>query len=361
MGGGKGRPATPDYGPMAAAQRYAADLQYKAAQENMAAWKSHMEQTRQDFTPWREHGAQVMAELAKGIDEGAWDLEKWGGTDPLPEWNPEEGKYDIPEFDPSSVNLEEDPGYKFRLEEGLKAVRRGAAAGSGARSGATMKALTRYGQGAASQEYGAAYDRAVGRYQMDRQNILTQRGLDERDYGMNMERALAQRGIAVQDYGIRAGELQRQFGNRFNIANMGLNATAQGAGLNAQATGAMAQQNAQGAAATGAGEIGASQAMINQTIAANNARQTSFNNLMQVVGVGTGIATALSDRRVKRDIHRIGTAKNGLPIYRFRFVGSSEWQTGFMADEVERVHPEAVTEHDGIKVVNYTLAEREAV
>ena len=74
----------------------------------------------------------------------------------------------VRDFDPSSVNLEEDPGYKFRLQEGLKAIRRGAAAGSGARGGATLKALTRFGQESASQEYQSAYNRAVGRYQMDR-------------------------------------------------------------------------------------------------------------------------------------------------------------------------------------------------
>jgi hypothetical protein len=62
------------------------------------------------------------------------------------------------------VNLMEDPGYAFRLEQGQKALERSAAARGGLISGNTGGALQRFGQGLASQEYQAAYDRALGRY-----------------------------------------------------------------------------------------------------------------------------------------------------------------------------------------------------
>jgi len=55
--------------------------------------------------------------------------------------------------------LQMDPGYGFRLGEGLKALERSAAARGGLMSGATGKALTRYGQDVASQEFGNAYNR----------------------------------------------------------------------------------------------------------------------------------------------------------------------------------------------------------
>lgn len=55
--------------------------------------------------------------------------------------------------------LQMDPGYGFRLSEGMKALERSAAARGGLVSGATMKGLQRYGQDLASQEYGAAYNR----------------------------------------------------------------------------------------------------------------------------------------------------------------------------------------------------------
>lgn len=55
--------------------------------------------------------------------------------------------------------LQMDPGYGFRLSEGLKAMERGAAARGGLMSGAALKAGQRYGQDLASQEYGNAYNR----------------------------------------------------------------------------------------------------------------------------------------------------------------------------------------------------------
>lgn len=55
--------------------------------------------------------------------------------------------------------LQMDPGYGFRLSEGMKALERSAAARAGLQSGAALKAGQRYGQDLASQEYGAAYNR----------------------------------------------------------------------------------------------------------------------------------------------------------------------------------------------------------
>lgn len=61
-----------------------------------------------------------------------------------------------------------DPGYAFRLSEGQKALERSAAARGGLMSGATGKALTRYGQEMGSQEYQNAFNR----YQAERQARL---------------------------------------------------------------------------------------------------------------------------------------------------------------------------------------------
>lgn len=54
---------------------------------------------------------------------------------------------------------EDDPSYKWRLEQGQKALERSAAARGSVLGGGTLKALTRYAQGAASTEYQAAFDR----------------------------------------------------------------------------------------------------------------------------------------------------------------------------------------------------------
>ena len=58
--------------------------------------------------------------------------------------------------------LQMDPGYGFRLSEGMKALERGAAARGGLISGAALKAAQRYGQDVASQEFGQAYGRLAG-------------------------------------------------------------------------------------------------------------------------------------------------------------------------------------------------------
>lgn len=52
-----------------------------------------------------------------------------------------------------------DPGYQFRLDEGAKSVQGSAAAQGGLLSGAAMKAMQRYGQGYASNEFANAYNR----------------------------------------------------------------------------------------------------------------------------------------------------------------------------------------------------------
>lgn len=52
-----------------------------------------------------------------------------------------------------------DPGYQFRMDEGMRGVEGGAAARGGLLSGAALKAIQKYGQGFASNEFGNAYSR----------------------------------------------------------------------------------------------------------------------------------------------------------------------------------------------------------
>lgn len=52
-----------------------------------------------------------------------------------------------------------DPGYAFRMSEGMKGLERSAAARGGLLSGATLKGIQRYGQDLASQEFQNAFNR----------------------------------------------------------------------------------------------------------------------------------------------------------------------------------------------------------
>jgi hypothetical protein len=65
-------------------------------------------------------------------------------------------------------DFQADPGYAFRLSEGMKALEASRAARGGLLSGATGKALQRYGQEMGSQEYGTAFNR----FQTERANRL---------------------------------------------------------------------------------------------------------------------------------------------------------------------------------------------
>lgn len=55
--------------------------------------------------------------------------------------------------------FEKDPGYQFRMDEGLKALERSQASKGGLLSGAAGKAALTYSQNMGSQEYGNAYNR----------------------------------------------------------------------------------------------------------------------------------------------------------------------------------------------------------
>lgn len=55
--------------------------------------------------------------------------------------------------------FQQDPGYAFRMSEGMKGLERSAAARGGLLSGATMKGIQRFGQDLASQEYQNAFNR----------------------------------------------------------------------------------------------------------------------------------------------------------------------------------------------------------
>lgn len=68
------------------------------------------------------------------------------------------GNYQDP-GDFSMEKFQQDPGYAFRMSEGLKALDRTAAARGGLISGGALKAASRYGQDMASQEYQNAFNR----------------------------------------------------------------------------------------------------------------------------------------------------------------------------------------------------------
>ena len=75
----------------------------------------------------------------------------------------------------------------------------------------------------------------------------------------------------------------------------------------------------------------------------------------------SGFATP-SDRRLKRDIDRIGWLNDGTPIYRFRYLNDPAMHIGVMAQDIKATKPEAVfTTPDGFMLVDYEIATNDAV
>jgi hypothetical protein len=113
-----------------------------------------------------------LAELSKKIDkEGAWSVYQarlaGGGNVNGDFFMKRDGAagggasngYGSLMKDFTNEDFIKDPGYQFRLDEGNKAVQASAAAGRGLLSGAAMKAMQKYGQGFASNEFANAYNR----------------------------------------------------------------------------------------------------------------------------------------------------------------------------------------------------------
>jgi hypothetical protein len=78
------------------------------------------------------------------------------------------GRYATADFTPANFLANQDPGYAFRMSEGLKGLERSAAARGGLLSGSALKGIQRYSQGLASDEYQNAFNR----YQTQRANTL---------------------------------------------------------------------------------------------------------------------------------------------------------------------------------------------
>jgi hypothetical protein len=89
----------------------------------------------------------------------------------------------------STEDFQADPGYAFRLSEGLKALDRTAAMRGKMMSGQALKAAGRYGQDVASQEYQNAYNR-YNTNNLNRYNMLA----GQQNVGMNAADRIGQAG-----------------------------------------------------------------------------------------------------------------------------------------------------------------------
>jgi hypothetical protein len=175
----------------ASSSRSAAKAQASAADRAAELQQQQFERQVELQAPFREAGLRALNKL-----EGAADYTPFG-----------------------MQQFQADPGYGFRMTEGMKALERSAAARGGLMGGATGKALQRFGQEMGSQEYQNAFNR----YQAERSARLNPLQ-SLAGVGQTSTNAL---GAAGQNYATGAGE-------------------ALGAGAQARASGYMGMANAIG-------------------------------------------------------------------------------------------------------------------
>lgn len=148
-----------------------------------------------------------------------------------------------PELNPYLANFKADPGYNFRLSEGLKAVNAASAARGKLRSGDAAMALQERADGLASQEYNNFFSRALqqygaarGAFENDRsyatnlwdtqQRRADSNFADDRAYDTGRWQFDVNRGDQNfnTDRSFQAGRYDTRVGNLFALANTGLQA-----------------------------------------------------------------------------------------------------------------------------------------
>lgn len=174
---------------------------------------------------------------------------------------------------------------------------------------------------------------------MGREDVLARKRLEAmgaRESAYNMAQGFyTQPGLAL------LGQQPLSYQTGQNMLSLGMGGVKQGtpglinpdAGLN---LGAVDRQNAQEAAMA-------------------NAQAKAAKKNATMAAVGTIAALMISDKRLKKDIKKVGKTESGLPIYTYKYKGEDTTQMGVMAQDVEKKTPKAVRDVGGFKAVDYSL------
>jgi hypothetical protein len=190
-------------------------------------------------------------------------------------------------------------------------------------------------------------------------------------YGMGTQNAALQNQAAQQAYqqALSSGQFQNSTAQQKfaqeqalqqNPLNM-LNSVRTGQQLQTAQMPQVGQSNpAALQAVTGPDMLGAAQAQGQYSMNTYNQQMAAYNAMMSGATSSAGTAAGAgagmySDRRLKKNIVRIGTHALGIGLYTWDYIWGQPF-TGVMADEVEKVMPEAVGTHpSGFKWVNYKM------
>jgi hypothetical protein len=147
--------------------------------------------------------------------------------------------------------------------------------------------------------------------------------------------------VLLQDAFLRTGSdlLSRQRSDLLSALGVGQASAAQTGVSGINTAGRTGDLLTQIANAQAAGQVGAAQAGAAGT-----------QNVVNLLGQGLGLL--FSDRRLKRNITRVGKYKE-YDAYKYQYKSSDQWYYGVMAQDVQAINPGAVLEKDGYLMVDY--------
>lgn len=224
-------------------------LQGKGQQSGIRAAGQQIQQgmgeNRNLSNQFRQEQSGMQQPWIQGGQQGFTDLQNFR----MREANP----YQAQQF--GGVNMQEDPGVQYRMQQGQQAMDASAANRGNLFSGAQQKALMKYGQDMGSQEFNNAYGRQYGQFQdaetarRNQANTEADRTMNYDQYRMNQLQGISGQGQAA------TGQLASAYGN---IGNNQLNNQMQlrGAYANNQAANASMPWQMAGNAVAGLGNLG---------------------------------------------------------------------------------------------------------
>jgi hypothetical protein len=162
------------------ASKRAASTQSGSIDRAMQTLGASYEKGRQNLLPYLESGRVNLDELNKALRGG--------------------------DFTPV-VNMEDDPGVKYRMERANEALQKSSAARGRLLSGGTIRNIAELNQALASQEYGAAYERSARDKDREFTRLfsMTEQGRGSAD---TLARLTAQEGISMADLLTSQGGVQ---------------------------------------------------------------------------------------------------------------------------------------------------------
>ena len=179
----------------AKSQKKGMEAEKEMADANLLLQRELAEQQREDFAPWRDVGQQALDKIWSGVQSG--------------------------EFEVGQIDVTKDPGYQFRMDQGVEALDKSAAARGRLLSGAQQKGINEYAQNVGSQEYANAYARESNE-KARKFNILS--GLSQ-----GGQASAAGQAQSTQTLASTSGNIMANLGQSQNVANQNIGAIRGGA------------------------------------------------------------------------------------------------------------------------------------